>query len=324
MTVAPALAQLPDELSGRMMDFVQHLASEKRHSPLTCDSYSRDLQRLAAWLVEQSISQWRAVSSYDLRRYVAHLSRQGLSGRSIARHLSAIRRFYQYLLRERLATDNPALDIRPPRSSRRLPGVADVDQVNSLLDAAPDDPLEIRDRCMFELMYSSGLRLAELASLDINSVDRKGGEVRVLGKGNKTRVLPVGRKALHALSQWLPVRAGLAPELETALFVSRRGDRLSHRSIQARLSRWGVVKGADQKLHPHMLRHSFASHMLESSGDLRAVQELLGHADIATTQVYTHLDFQHLARVYDQSHPRARRRKARNDGDQNSTPEENA
>lgn len=294
-----------------MADFIQHLASEKRHSPRTCDSYQRDLHRLAAWLTERGDTQWRNVSGHDLRRYVAALSRQGLSGRSIARHLSAIRRFYQYLLRERHATDNPALDIRAPKSGRRLPAVADVDQLNALLDAQPDDPLELRDRCMFELMYSSGLRLAELARLDLNAVDLKGGEARVLGKGGKTRVLPVGRKALDAIDQWLPVRAQLAPEAETALFVSRRGDRLSHRSIQSRLSRWGIAKGADQKLHPHMLRHSFASHMLESSGDLRAVQELLGHADIATTQVYTHLDFQHLARVYDQSHPRARRRSSR-------------
>ncbi|WP_298452968.1 tyrosine recombinase XerC [uncultured Marinobacter sp.] len=301
-----------------MADFLRHMASEKRHSPRTCDSYQRDLHRFAVWLVEQGSAQWCAVSGHDLRRYVANLSRQGLSGRSIARHLSAVRRFYQYLLREGLAKDNPALDIRAPKSSRRLPRVADVDQVNTLLDAAPDDPLEVRDRCMFELMYSSGLRLAELASLDIDAVDRKGGEARVVGKGGKTRLLPVGRKALEAISQWLPIRAGLAHETEPALFVSRRGDRISHRSIQARLSRWGMVKGADQKLHPHMLRHSFASHMLESSGDLRAVQELLGHADIATTQVYTHLDFQHLARVYDQSHPRARRRSPQGHDDQNA------
>jgi len=203
--------------------------------------------------------------------------------------------------------DNPALDIRAPKSARRLPGVADVDQLNALLDATPEDPLEVRDLCMFELMYSSGLRLSELAGLDLDSVDLNGGEVRVLGKGSKERLLPVGGKALTALRAWLPVRSAMAPEQERALFVSRRGDRLSRRSIQARLHRWGLAKGSDQKLHPHLLRHSFASHMLESSGDLRAVQELLGHADIATTQVYTHLDFQHLARVYDQSHPRARR-----------------
>lgn len=323
MVALPGSAQIPDELGGHMADFLRHMASEKRHSPRTCDSYQRDLHRLAVWLVEQGSAQWCAVSGHDLRRYVANLSRQGLSGRSIARHLSAVRRFYQYLLREGLAKDNPALDIRAPKSSRRLPRVADVDQVNTLLDAAPDDPLEVRDRCMFELMYSSGLRLAELASLDVDAVDCRGGEARVVGKGGKTRLLPVGRKALEAITQWLPIRAGLAPETEPALFVSRRGDRISHRSIQARLSRWGMVKGADQKLHPHMLRHSFASHMLESSGDLRAVQELLGHADIATTQIYTHLDFQHLARVYDQSHPRARRRSPRGRDDQNAGQEGN-
>ncbi|WP_227515391.1 tyrosine recombinase XerC [Marinobacter salinus] len=297
----------PEVLTGPISDFIRHLAAEKRHSPRTCDAYQRDLTRLATWLWQEGGGEWRVVSGHDVRRYVATLNREGLSGRSIARHLSSARRFYQFLLRERLVTDNPALDIRAPKSGRRLPRVTDVDQLNHLLDASPDDPLEMRDLCMFELMYSSGLRLSELAGLNLDAVDLKGGEVRVLGKGSKERVLPVGRKALKAIRCWLPVRSGLASEQEPALFVSRRGDRLSHRSIQSRLNRWGLKKGADQKLHPHMLRHSFASHMLESSGDLRAVQELLGHADIATTQVYTHLDFQHLARVYDQSHPRARR-----------------
>ena len=288
--------------------FLRYLASEKRHSPRTCGSYRDDLNRFAVWVEHLPSPAWRSVTSHDLRRYVAQLSREGLGGRSIARHLSAIRRFYEYLLREHLAVDNPALDIRAPKSGRRLPKVADVDQLNHLLDATPDDPLEIRDLSMFELMYSSGLRLSELAGLDLQSVDARGGEVRVLGKGRKERLLPVGRRALEALARWLDVRGAMAPDGENALYVSRRGDRLSTRSIQSRLSRWGMSKGADQRLHPHLLRHSFASHMLESSGDLRAVQELLGHADIATTQVYTHLDFQHLAKVYDQSHPRARRR----------------
>ncbi|WP_296934205.1 tyrosine recombinase XerC [uncultured Marinobacter sp.] len=300
---------MPQELSGPLTDFIRHLASEKRHSPRTCDSYQRDLSRLASWVSRNGLTAWQRVTNHDLRRYVATLSREGLSGRSIARHLSATRRFYQFLLRERLASDNPALDIRAPKSGRRLPRVADVDQLNHLLDGQPDDPLEVRDLCMFELMYSSGLRLAELASLDLDTVDLRGGEVRVQGKGGKERLLPVGRKAVTAIQAWLSHRGALANDGETALFVSQRGERLSHRSIQARLSRWGISRGADQKLHPHLLRHSFASHMLESSGDLRAVQELLGHADIATTQVYTHLDFQHLARVYDQSHPRARRDK---------------
>ncbi len=301
------LGELPDGLVAALDQFIGHLASEKRYSPRTCDSYRRDLTRLAIWLGEAGPSGWQQVSGHDLRRYVAFLSRAGLGGRSIARHLSAIRRFYRYLLREGLAVDNPALDIRAPKSPRRLPGVADVDQLNSLLDRTPEDPLEVRDLCIFELLYSSGLRLSELAGLNLDSVDLKAAEVRVLGKGSKERLLPVGRKALAALQAWLPVRSTMAPEQEPSLFVSRRGDRLSRRSIQARLHRWGLTRGSDQKLHPHLLRHSFASHMLESSGDLRAVQELLGHADITTTQVYTHLDFQHLARVYDQSHPRARR-----------------
>ena len=307
MSEAPESPAVPNELTGPLAEFIRHLASEKRHSPRTCDSYQRDLLRLADWLGRSGFVAWQRVTNHDLRRYVATLSREGLSGRSIARHLSATRRLYQFLLREKLASDNPALDIRAPKSGRRLPRVADVDQLNHLLDGQPDDPLEVRDLCMFELMYSSGLRLAELASLDLDTVDLRSGEVRVMGKGGKERLLPVGRKAIAAIQAWLPYRAALANDGEAALFVSQRGERLSHRSIQARLSRWGISRGADQKLHPHMLRHSFASHMLESSGDLRAVQELLGHADIATTQVYTHLDFQHLARVYDQSHPRARR-----------------
>tara|TARA_Y100000589_G_scaffold130859_1_gene124543 strand:- start:1803 stop:2732 length:930 start_codon:yes stop_codon:yes gene_type:complete len=298
---------LPAPLSSPLADFLRHLASEKRYSPHTCDNYRRDLTRLAHWLAGEGRRTWRELDNHELRRYVAGLSREGLSGRSIARHLSAIRRFYQFLVRERQASDNPALGLRAPKSGRRLPKVADVDQLAQLLDAPPDDPLEVRDLAMFELMYSSGLRLSELTGLDRSSVDLAGAEVRVLGKGDKERLLPVGRKALAALTAWLAVRAALAPESESALFVNRQGQRLSRRSVQARLARWGRLKGADQRLHPHLLRHSFASHLLESSGDLRAVQELLGHADIATTQVYTHLDFQHLARVYDESHPRARR-----------------
>ncbi|KEF30241.1 Tyrosine recombinase XerC [Marinobacter nitratireducens] len=309
MSEPDTVPPLPACLSVPLADFIEHLASEKRHSPRTCDNYRRDLLRLSTWLVQSESPHWQDLDSHDLRRYVASLSREGLGGRSIARHLSSIRRFYQYLLREGEAKDNPALDLRAPKGAKRLPRAVDVDQINQLLDSETDDPLEVRDLCMFELMYSSGLRLSELVALDVGSVDDRGRELRVVGKGGKERILPVGRKALEALEAWLQIRAGLANETESALFVSRRGDRLSARSVQARLARWGVANSADQSLHPHMLRHSFASHMLESSGDLRAVQELLGHADIATTQVYTHLDYQHLARVYDQSHPRARRHK---------------
>lgn len=303
-------ATLAEPLHG----FIRYLSSEKRHSPHTCSNYEDDLRRFGDWVVNaEGYSAWRQLTSHDLRRYVAVLSRSGLSGRSIARHLSAIRRFYDYLLREHLAKDNPVLDVRAPKAARRLPKVADVDQLSHLLDATADDPLELRDLSMFELLYSSGLRLSELAGLDLDAIDRRGGEVRVLGKGGKERILPVGRRALEALTRWLEARPALADEHERALFVSRRGERLSNRSIQSRLRRWGVKNGADQKLHPHLLRHSFASHMLESSGDLRAVQELLGHADISTTQIYTHLDFQHLAKVYDQSHPRARRERKSDD-----------
>ncbi len=301
-------AALPAEFDSALERFIEHLASERRQARETCRHYQRDVARLGHYLARNGHNDWSRLISSDLRRYVAELSRAGLGGRSIARHLSAIRRFYDYLVRERQVRDNPALDVRAPKAKRRLPGVADVDQMQHLLDASADDPLEVRDRAMFELLYSSGLRLSELVGLNLSSVDQQAGEVRVLGKGSKERVVPVGRKALMALQDWLGVRQSLGPRDEFALFLSRRGDRLSPRSVQLRLSRWGVIKGADQRLYPHLLRHSFASHLLESSGDLRAVQELLGHADIATTQIYTHLDFQHLAKVYDQSHPRARRR----------------
>lgn len=302
-------ADLPESLAGPLHCFIEHLSSERRHALQTCRNYERDVARLAVYLQHQGSGQWTELTTAGLRRYVAELSRSGLGGRSIARHLSSIRRFFDYLLREKQVRDNPALDVRAPKSGRRLPGVADVDQINHLLDVQPDDPLEVRDHAMFELMYSSGLRLSELVGLNQNALDMRSGDVRVLGKGSKERVLPVGQQALKALQDWLNVRALYADDGEPAVFVSQRGGRLNPRSVQARLSRWGILKGADQRLHPHLLRHSFASHLLESSGDLRAVQELLGHADIATTQIYTHLDFQHLAKVYDQSHPRARRRK---------------
>lgn len=303
---------LPASLTGAVAAFLHYLSAERRHSPHTRHGYQRDLTRLMHWLVVQSppLDQWEQLTVADVRRYAATLNREGLSGRSIARALSAIRRFYDYLIREYRVKSNPALDVRAPKSGRRLPVAADADQLGHLLDVRPEHPLEVRDLAMFELFYSSGLRLSELTGLDLRHLDLPGGDVRVLGKGNRERVLPVGRRAAGALRQWLALRPMLAAAGETALFVSQRGQRLSARSVQQRLSRWGQRHGADQHLHPHLLRHSFASHLLESSGDLRAVQELLGHADIATTQVYTHLDFQHLARVYDDAHPRAKRRRA--------------
>jgi integrase/recombinase XerC len=306
---------LPPPLQAPISQFIEHLASERRQATQTCQHYERDLLRLAHYLQRHGFSGFADLINADLRRYVAELSRAGLAGRSIARHLSAIRRFYDYLLREGTVRGNPALDVKAPKSGRRLPGVADVDQITQLLDAGTEGPLEIRDRAMFELFYSSGLRLAELVGLDLQALDMEAAEVRVLGKGSKERIVPVGRKALLAIQDWMGVRAALVREGVTALFISQRGGRIGPRAIQLRLSRWGLHKGADQRLYPHLLRHSFASHLLESSGDLRAVQELLGHADIATTQIYTHLDFQHLAKVYDQSHPRAKRRLPPNNPD---------
>ena len=290
--------------------FLRYMASEKRSSINTCDHYGYDLDALAAWNRDQGPGNWARLSASHLRRYVATLARRGCSARTIARHLSSIRRFFAFLIREGDVVDNPALDIRPPRSQRPLPGVLDVDQLGQLLDQAPDDPLEIRDRAMMELMYSSGLRLAELVALDCHHLDRKGATLRVTGKGGKERLLPIGSAALNALTQWYEMRARFALAGETAVFVSRRGKRINRRTVQSRLRRWGRCYHSEQGIHPHLMRHSFASHILESSGDLRAVQELLGHADIATTQIYTHLDFQHLARVYDHAHPRARARRS--------------
>jgi len=277
--------------------FLRYMASEKRSSFNTCEHYGRDLDALSEWNRGHGPGSWSGLSVHHLRRYVASMAKRGCSARTIARHLSSIRRFFAFLIREGELDDNPALDVRPPRNQRPLPGVLDVDQLGHLLDQAPGDPLEIRDRAMMELMYSSGLRLAELVSLNCGDLDQE------------AATLPVGSTALNALTQWYRIRGRFAASGETAVFVSQRGNRINRRTVQSRLQRWGRQYHSEQGVHPHLMRHSFASHILESSGDLRAVQELLGHADIATTQIYTHLDFQHLARVYDQAHPRARARR---------------
>ncbi len=295
--------------------FLRHLATERRLSPLTVESYAHDLVRTAVWCHARHFQDWQQLKAPLVRQLVAQWHREGLSGRSIQRALSALRTFYEFLLRESRVTDNPALGIRAPKSPRKLPGTLDPDAIAQLLDGAPldEDPwLAARDRALFELMYSAGLRLAEAVSLNVDDLDLRAGELVVTGKGRKTRQLPVGRKACEALAEWLSQRAPLAEE--PALFIDRKGTRMSARAVQLRLARAGQIKGLDRRLHPHLLRHSFATHLLESSGDLRAVQELLGHADIATTQVYTHLDFQHLAQVYDKAHPRARRGNRNDDG----------
>jgi integrase/recombinase XerC len=286
--------------------FIAHLGYERRLSPLTCKHYRRDLEALALFAADQGVSAWGDLDSEHLRAFSARCYRRGLSARSIQRALSAARSFFRYLLREKHVRHNPAAGVRAPKAAKRLPGNLDADRMARLLEIPGDGPIVDRDRAMLELLYSSGLRLAELTSLNCGDIDVGDATVRVTGKGNKERIVPVGRKALEALARWGRSRGELAPVDEPALFVSNRGKRLSTRSVQARVAHWARLQGIDAKVYPHLFRHSFATHLLESSHDLRGVQELLGHANIATTQVYTHLDFQHLAQIYDKTHPRAR------------------
>lgn len=284
--------------------FVTHLRG-RHYSPRSLALYAGDLARLAAYAGERPPE---ALQAHDVRRCLAQLHARGYAPRSLARMLSAWRSFYTWLGRQGRLKANPCSGLRPPRGEKRLPHTLTADAVAHLLDgAAGDDAITRRDRAMFELMYSSGLRLAELVGLDLSDLVLDSGEVSVTGKGRKTRVVPVGRQAVAALRDWLAVRASLAGDTP-ALFVGARGARISPRVVQARLKRLALMRGIRERVHPHALRHSFASHVLQSSGDLRAVQEMLGHASLSTTQVYTHLDFQHLAKVYDQAHPRARKK----------------
>jgi integrase/recombinase XerC len=290
--------------------YLQHLTSERRLSPHTTEAYSRDLSLLINPLQQQAVTDVAQVREFHIRQLLAGLHGKGLSGRSLQRALSAWRQFFAWLGSQRLVDSNPVAAIRAPKSPRKLPKTLDVDQMNRFLSIDDNSWLAKRDHAMLELFYSSGLRLSELAGLDLVAVDLSEGLVRVTGKGNKVRVVPVGRVAVIALRDWLKVRAEpLAPDTQQmALFIGQKGARLGARAIQLRLKHYSVKQGMDEPVHPHMLRHAFASHMLESSGDLRAVQELLGHASISTTQIYTHLDFQHLAKVYDAAHPRAQRK----------------
>lgn len=287
--------------------FENHLCDERRLSPHTLDNYRRDLRTMVQFCDQRQIDRWMHLSPQHLRDFAAQAHRQNLGGRTIQRRLSALRSFFRYLIREGVLSSNPAQDIRAPKAKRKLPHSLDVDRVQKLLDVKTDNWLEQRDRAMLELMYSSGLRLAELVGLNVEQLDLEQCEARVLGKGRKTRIVPVGRQARRELECWLKTRSLHCLGDEKALFINRRGTRLAARSVQQRFRRWALKNGADSRLHPHALRHSCATHVLESSGDLRAVQELLGHANLSTTQVYTHLDFQRLAQVYDQAHPRARK-----------------
>jgi integrase/recombinase XerC len=287
--------------------FLARLKSERRLSPHTVSAYQRDLNALLGFCEREGIDSLTALDSYAVRRFAAEAHRRGLGARSVARRLSAVRTFLAFLVETGVLKANAGVHVQAPKPGRRLPATLDADQVASLLDIEGDDPLALRDRAILELFYSSGLRLAELVGLDLTDVDLDDRTVRVVGKGSKSRVVPVGKQALGALRLWRRARAELADAGETALFVSRRGRRIGARTVQLRVNEWARRQGARTGVHPHMLRHSFATHLLESSGDLRAVQELLGHASLSTTQIYTHLDFQHLAEVYDRAHPRARR-----------------
>lgn len=291
--------------------FIKDLRVIKHYSPHTVSNYSRDLQGIARFLASRNIENWKEVDARAVRAWIAHEHHRGQSRASVQRGLASVRALYRYLLKNGHVANNPALDLRAPKGERKLPVALDTDQMDRLLSdsgaADLNDPLNKRDMAVMELAYSSGLRLAELVSLNLPQLDLAEGTVVVTGKGNKTRVLPVGRMAIQCLQAWIEVRKSIAKNDEMALFVGKQGRRLGARAVQQRLKLWAQRQGLDRNVHPHMLRHSFASHMLESSGDLRAVQELLGHANISTTQVYTHLDFQHLANVYDAAHPRARR-----------------
>ena len=297
----------PDALEW-LTRFRRHLSTERRLSVHTDSNYARDLAALVRHCDASGVADWRGLDSQHVRLFAARSHAAGLAPRSVRRRLSAVRSFLAFLMREGALKSNAARDIQPPKIVRRLPETLDADQMARLLELPPGDALVTRDRAMMELLYSCGLRLAELIALDLASVDLKDRTVRVLGKGRKERVVPIGKMAVVALESWYAARAQFARGSTHALFVGRRGRRLGPRAIQARIAYWATRQGLPLHVYPHLFRHSFASHLLESGGDLRGVQELLGHADISTTQIYTHLDFQHLARIYDATHPRARRK----------------
>ena len=285
--------------------FFRYLETERRYSQNTIKSYQRDLNHFTVHLQDKKVSRWAELKPHHIRTYASQIFIEGLGAKSIQRRLSAIRSFMNYLLREGMIKNNPAEGVKTPKAPKKLPGILDIEQINQLLDIQDKDPVSLRDKAIMELIYSSGLRLSEIVHLnpiDLNLSDKT---LTVIGKGEKTRMLPIGNEAIKSLKMWLSCRNELANPEEEALFVGSRGNRLSRRSIQSRIKHWARKNGIQQDVYPHLLRHSFATHMLEASGDLRAVQELLGHKDISTTQVYTHLDFEHLSKTYDKAHPRS-------------------
>ena len=288
--------------------YLKGLEVERRLSAHTTAAYRRDIEKLFEFFEQQQVSEWSELTSHHARQFAARLHQSGLTGKSIQRTLSACRGLCTYLLELGKLRANPFDDVRAPKAAQRLPKTLSVDQLTSLVEIDANDPLSYRDRAIIELFYSSGLRLTELCDLDLVDLDLAEQTLRTTGKGNKTRDLPIGRKAVEALRDWLQQRAILPIKDFDAVFISQRGQRIAPRTVQQRIGYWARKQGIEIHVSPHMLRHSFASHLLESSGELRAVQELLGHANISTTQIYTHLDFQHLAEVYDKAHPRAKRK----------------
>ncbi|MEI7841473.1 MAG: tyrosine recombinase XerC [Gallionellaceae bacterium] len=285
--------------------YLAYLNSERNYSPLTAENYARDIRRLFSLAAATPLAD---LKSHHIRRFVAQLHSGGLGGRSLARILSAWRGFYTYLIRDHHYQANPCMGLRAPKAPKSLPHALSPDDAVRLVNLTTDSVWDLRDKAMFELLYSSGLRLAELVSLDPIDLDLSDASVRVTGKGNKTRIVPLGSHAIIALETWLVARESLAQPQEPALFVGKKGSRISPRTVQLHLRQWGIKQGIATGVHPHLLRHSFATHVLQSSGDLRAVQEMLGHASISTTQVYTHLDFQYLSKIYDGAHPRAKKK----------------
>jgi integrase/recombinase XerC len=300
---------MSEALADGVTRFLHGLRNERQLSPHTASAYQRDLAALVEYCKAQGLTAWGALDSQHVRSFAAQCHRRGLAPRSIQRRLSAVRSLCRFLIREGELAHEPAAGVQAPRARKRLPTTLDADTMARLLEFRSDERLGVRDKAIMELFYSSGLRLAELLGLDLTDLDLRDRTVRVMGKGRKARIVPVGRQAAAALARWLQERAALAAVDETAVFVGVNGRRLGPRIVQKRIASWARLQGLPEHVHPHMFRHSFASHLLESSGDLRAVQELLGHANISTTQVYTHLDFQHLARIYDASHPRAKRKR---------------
>ena len=295
------------EWQDHLRRFFIYLESERKYSRHTLSAYRRDIQAFSVFCAENDQSIWADIDEALVRRFVATQHRKGLSGRSLQRQLSAIRTLFNYLCRHYGLDHNPAEGVPAPKSPKRLPETLGVDQLDNLLSLPDDDPLARRDHAMMELLYGCGLRLSELTGLNLASIDWQQQILTVTGKGNKQRRLPFGKKAAAALKVWMKERALLLKQENEALFLSKNGQRIGNRSVQQRLKKWALKQGLNSNAYPHMLRHSFASHILESSSDLRAVQELLGHANLSTTQIYTHLDFQHLAGVYDKAHPRSRK-----------------